>query len=461
MDKMWAGRFTKQLDCKADDFNSSIAVDGKMFKEDIEGSIAHAAMLSACNIIEQEDAEKITEGLESILADIGSGALSIDPSSEDIHMFVEGELTKRIGEAGKKLHTARSRNDQVATDTKLYIKKRIEELINAVDNFISVIAKIAKEHTETILPGYTHLQKAQPISFAHYLSAYANMFIRDAGRLEDALKRMDFCPLGSGALAGTTFPIDREMTARLLNFAGATANSLDSVSDRDYCIETASAVAVLMMHLSRFSEELILWSSWEFKYIELDDAFCTGSSMMPQKKNPDILELIRGKTGRAYGNLITLLTVMKSLPLAYNKDMQEDKEAVFDSLETATACVNLFAPMLMSAKILKDNMARSAEHGFINATDAADYLVGKGMPFRSAYKIIGGLVKYCIDNNKTLGQLTLEEYKAASSLFENDIYQTIALGACLERRNSKGGPSRRAVKEQIEAIESFLERRDG
>lgn len=458
MEKIWTGRFKKQLDGGAEDFNSSIAIDSKMFKEDIEGSIAHAAMLSACGIIGKEDFAAIEEGLNSILSELLSGTLEIDHRAEDIHTFIEKELTERIGTAGKRLHTARSRNDQVATDIKLYLKRRIAELIDAIDAMLSVIERLASKHTGSILAGYTHLQKAQPISFAHYLLAYANMFIRDVGRLKDAVARMDYCPLGSGALAGTTFPIDRVMTARLLKFSAPTANSLDSVSDRDYCIETASAVAVLMMHLSRLSEELILWSSWEFKYIELDDSFCTGSSMMPQKKNPDIAELVRGKTGRAYGNLITLLTVMKGLPLAYNKDMQEDKEAIFDSLEIATACVKLVAPMLETAKIMTDNMAREAEKGFINATDAADYLVGKGVPFRTAYKIIGELIAYCIDNNKTLNTLTLKEYQDASESFEKDIYQAIELSACLARRAAKGGPAEREVQKQLAELREYLER---
>lgn len=457
MDKMWAGRFKKQLDKNADDFNSSIHIDGKMYKEDIEGSIAHATMLSAQNIINKSDADKIIEGLCSILNDIEEGKLEISESAEDIHMFIEGELTKRIGDAGKKLHTARSRNDQVAVDTKMFLKKKAKILQDDIYSLIKAISTLAENNTDTIMCGYTHLQKAQPITFAHYLLAYLNMFIRDNGRITDAISRMNESPLGSAALAGTTYPIDREMTAKLLGFEKATSNSLDGVSDRDYCIELASAAAILMMHLSRLSEEIIMWCSWEFKYLELDDTFSTGSSIMPQKKNPDIAELVRGKTGRAYGNLITLLTIMKSLPLAYNKDMQEDKEAIFDSLDTAIRCVEIFTPMLLSIKVLKENMAKSAEKGFINATDAADYLTKKGMPFRTAYKVIGELVANCIEKGKTLNTLSLEDYKKASELFAEDIFEAIDMKNCVERRTSSGGPSSTAVLEQLDKIKKYLE----
>ncbi len=457
MEKMWAGRLKKQLDKRADDFNSSISVDGVMFREDIEGSIAHAAMLAAKGIIGKMDADSIIEGLKGILCDIEAGVLSLDMNAEDIHMFVESELTKRCGEAGKKLHTARSRNDQVALDTKMYLKKKLNELQDAIKTLILTIVQLAQNNTGTIMCGYTHLQKAQPITFAHHLLAYANMFVRDDERIKDANRRMNMSPLGSCALAGTTYPIDRELTAKLLGFEGATSNSLDSVSDRDYCIEIAAASATIMMHLSRFCEEIILWCSWEFKYIELDDAFSTGSSIMPQKKNPDIAELVRGKTGRVYGSLITLLTVMKGLPLAYNKDMQEDKEAVFDSVNTAIDCVSIFAAMLGSVKVLKHNMARAAEKGFINATDAADYLVKKGMPFRTAYKTVGELVARCIDTDNTLNTLSLDEYKAASALFDEDVFEAVDMLNCVERRTSKGGPSAQAVKAQLDEITNYLE----
>ncbi|NCA66428.1 MAG: argininosuccinate lyase [Clostridia bacterium] len=457
MGKMWAGRFKKQLDKHADDFNSSIHIDSIMYKEDIAGSIAHATMLAAQGIIDKSDAEVIINGLTGILEDIQAGLLQFNLDAEDIHMFIESELTERCGDAGKKLHTARSRNDQVAVDTKMYIRAKIKELKTSISGFIETIVNLAEDNTSTIMSGYTHLQKAQPITFAHHLLAYANMLTRDIGRLDDTAKRMNLSPLGCCALAGTTYPIDREMTAKLLGFDGVTANSLDGVSDRDYCIELASTISILMMHLSRFAEEIILWCSWEFKYIELDDAYSTGSSIMPQKKNPDIAELVRGKTGRVYGNLIALLTIMKGLPLAYNKDMQEDKEEIFDSIDTAIHCVEIFNPMLKTAKILKENMAFSAEKGFINATDCADYLVKKGLPFRTAYKTTGEIVAYCIENKKTLSTLSLEKYKGFSPLFEKDIYTAVDLLECVERRTSLGAPSAAATLLQLAAIKEYLE----
>ncbi len=407
MAKMWAGRFKKEVDAKVNDFNSSISFDAVMYKHDIEGSIAHATMLGKQNIIDPKEAELIVQGLKDILADIESGVLEFDMTAEDIHMFVEAELTKRLGETGKRLHTARSRNDQVALDIRMYLKDETKEIEVLVKELAETLCDIAEEHTETVMPGYTHLQRAQPITFGHHLMAYVQMLLRDIGRLQDTYKRMNVMPLGSGALASTTYPIDRRLVSDLLGFSAPTQNSLDGVSDRDFCIELAGAVATLMMHLSRLSEEVILWCSWEFKFIELDDAYSTGSSIMPQKKNPDITELVRGKTARAIGNLTTLLTMMKGLPLAYNKDMQEDKEAVFDSCKTAKLCVSTMTPMLKTMKVLKENMRNAAASGFINATDCADYLVKKGMAFRDAYKITGTLVAYCIDHDKTLETLSL------------------------------------------------------
>jgi len=449
MDKLWAGRFAKKLEDAANDFNSSIAVDSRMYKEDILGSIAHVRMLGAKAIIDPVESEKLADGLADILQDIASGRLAIDPKAEDIHSFVEGELTARLGEAGKRLHTARSRNDQVAVDTRLYIKSKINDLIAVVKTLVKTTCIVASDNKETIMAGYTHLQMAQPVTFAEHLLAYAYMLLRDASRLKDCKARMDYSPLGSCALAGTTFPIDRGMTAKSLGFSGVVKNSMDGVSDRDYCIELASALALLMMHLSRFSEEIILWSSWEFKYIELDDGYSTGSSIMPQKKNPDIAELVRGKTGRVYGNLMGLLTVMKGLPLAYNKDMQEDKEALFDSVDTALACLSLFSEMLATMTVLKENMERAAAKGFINATDCADYLVKKGLPFRTAYKITGGLIAYCIGKGKALQELTLTEYKEFSELFGSDVYGALDLKACVAGRTSEGGPSVASVEIQI------------
>lgn len=391
--KLWKGRFQKEADPKTNDFNSSISVDSRMVKEDIEGSIAHATMLGACGIIAQSESDKICAELEKIAADIESGALHIDPDAEDIHTFIEGELTARIGDAGKRLHTARSRNDQVALDIRLTLRRECAGLIGQLKELISVLCDQAEEYADAVMPGYTHLQRAQPITFGHHLMAYAEMFLRDIGRMQDAVKRMDVCPLGSGALAGTTYPLDRDLTAKLLGFTAVSRNSLDGVADRDFCAEIAAAVSLAMVHLSRFSEEIILWCSWEFKFVELDDAFSTGSSIMPQKKNPDITELIRGKSGRVFGDLTALLTMMKGLPLAYNKDMQEDKEAVFDAVDTLRLCLTPFIPMLKTMRVLKENMRSAAAKGFINATDCADYLVAaKGLPFRDAYKITGELV---------------------------------------------------------------------
>ena len=455
MAKMWAGRFSKEEDKAVNDFNKSITFDMKLYKEDIKGSMAHASMLGAYNIIPMQDVEKILQGLDSILKDLESGALKIDMDAEDIHMFVEAELTKRIGDAGKKLHTARSRNDQVALDMNLYVKNEIESIIFELKNMLSVLVEIAEKNLDTIMPGYTHLQRAQPVTFAYYMMAYANMFARDITRLEDLKERLKM-PLGSAALAGTTYPIDREMVAKELGFSAPYANAMDAVSDRDYVIEFSSDLSMIMMHLSRFAEEVILWTSTEFGYIELDDAYATGSSIMPQKKNPDIAELVRGKTGRVYGNLMSILTVMKGLPLAYDKDMQEDKEALFDSVDTIKACLPIFATMLSTSTVKVDNMKKAAEKGFINATDVADYLAKKGMPFRDAYKCSGQLVAVCISTNNTLNSLPIEEYKKISSLFENDIYETIDLKNCVEKRASQGGPSKKSVLNQIEEIKNIF-----
>lgn len=454
--KLWAGRFQKEIDQKTNDFNSSISFDSRMAREDIEGSIAHATMLGACGVIDQDEAGKICGGLEQILQDLESGALQIDPSAEDIHTFIEGELTQRLGDAGKRLHTARSRNDQVALDVRLYLRKQCDALYGQLQDLVQVLCKKAAEHTEAVMPGYTHLQRAQPITFGHHLMAYAEMFLRDMERLRDVRKRMNYCPLGSGALAGTTYPLDRGMTASLLGFDGPTHNSLDGVSDRDFCMELAAAVAITMVHLSRFSEEIILWCSWEFKFIELDDAFSTGSSIMPQKKNPDIAELVRGKAGRVIGNLTTLLTMMKGLPLAYNKDMQEDKEAVFDAVDTLSMCLTAFVPMVETMKVLPENMRRAAARGFINATDCADYLVGKGLPFRDAYKVTGSLVAYCIEHGRTLEDLPLETYRAFHSLFDEDLYEAISLERCVNGRKVLGGPAPENVRAESERVLALL-----
>lgn len=452
MAKMWAGRFSKEVDEKVNDFNSSISFDARMYKHDIKGSIAHAIMLGEAGIIALDDSKRITDGLESILADIESGKLAFDPNAEDIHMFIEAELTERLGDAGKRLHTARSRNDQVALDIKMYLKDETLSIIEIVIELISVLCELAEEHKTTVMPGYTHLQRAQPITLAHHLMAYAQMLLRDKGRLEDAYKRMDTMPLGSGALASTTYPINRQRVCDILGFSEITQNSLDGVSDRDFCIELCSAVSVLMMHLSRFSEEIVLWCSWEFKFIELDDAYATGSSIMPQKKNPDITELIRGKTGRVYGDLITLLTMMKGLSLAYNKDMQEDKEAIFDAVDTVKLCLKTFIPMIKTMRVNKENMRAAAAKGFINATDCADYLVKKGLPFRTAYKITGQLVAECIEKNLTLETLPIESYKELCETFDDDIYEAISLDTCVMQRKADGGPAPESVKKQIEYV---------
>ena len=457
MEKMWAGRFAKALDSKADDFNSSIRFDHKMYKQDIKGSLAHAEMLAAQKIISEVDRDMIVDGLCGILADIESGALEIDMSCEDIHMFVESELTKRIGDAGKRLHTARSRNDQVAVDVRMYLRDEAEEITVLLKQLIEDIIYQAEKNKSVIVPGYTHLQRAQPITFGHHLMAYAMMLLRDMGRLKDASARMNYSPLGSCALAGTTYDTNRRMEAEKLGFDGIMLNSIDGVSDRDFCIEFMSAFSTIMMHLSRFSEEIILWSSWEFKFIELDDSFTTGSSIMPQKKNSDMAELVRGKTGRVYGDLMTILTLMKGLPLAYNKDMQEDKEALFDSIETVKMCLDIFAPMIRTMKVKADNMYRAAQEGFINATDLADYLTKKGMPFRSAYKTVGQIVAECIEKKCVLDDLSLEEYKAHSELFEEDLYNEISLDTCVNKRLSEGGTSVRSVEAQITYVRKELQ----
>ncbi|MBO5853048.1 MAG: argininosuccinate lyase [Clostridia bacterium] len=455
-EKMWAGRFKKQLDSEVNDFNSSIRVDCRMYRSDINGSIAHAAMLGKQGIISKDDAEKIIEGLSDILADLESESLQFDMNAEDIHMFVEAELTKRIGDTGKKLHTARSRNDQVALDIRLHLRDEANEVVAILRELISVITNKAEEHKATVMPGYTHLQRAQPITFGHHLMAYAQMFLRDISRIEDAAARMNFSPLGSCALAGTTYPTDRMTVATALNMSGICENSLDGVSDRDFTVELASAASLVMMHLSRFSEEIILWSSWEFKFIELDDAYSTGSSIMPQKKNPDIAELVRGKTGRVYGNLVTLLTMLKGLPLAYNKDMQEDKEAIFDSIDTLKQCISIFTPMLNTMTVIEKNMKDAAAKGFINATDVADYLTKRGVPFRTAYKISGTLVAYCIDKNTVLENLSLAEFKEFSDVFEEDVFDAINLENCTFRRNSEGGTAIESVEAQIKSVRAKL-----
>ena len=453
---MWAGRFSKEIDKRVNDFNSSISFDVRMYRCDIKGSIAHATMLGESGIIEKHESELIIKGLKEILSDIDSGALEFDPNAEDIHMFIEAELTKRIGDAGKRLHTARSRNDQVALDIRMYLKEEITEIKALAKELVGVLCDMAQDNLNTVMPGYTHLQRAQPITFAHHLMAYANMLLRDIDRLDDTYKRTNMLPLGSCALAGTTYPINRDRVAELLGFDGVCQNSLDGVSDRDFCIELASCISILMMHLSRFSEEIIMWCSWEFKFIELDDAYATGSSIMPQKKNPDITELIRGKTARVYGDLNTLLSMMKNLPLAYNKDMQEDKEAIFDAVDTVKLCIETFTPMLKTATVLKDNMRNAAAKGFINATDCADYLVKKGLPFRDAYKITGKLVARCIELGVTLETLPIDEYKALSMIFESDVYEAISLDTCVNERRSKGGPAPESVKAQIEYIKERL-----
>lgn len=456
MAKMWAGRFKKEVDEKVNDFNSSISFDARMYRQDIQGSIAHATMLGATGIIAATEADSLVKGLKGILADLDAGQLEFDPTAEDIHMFVEAELTKRLGDTGKRLHTARSRNDQVALDFKMYLKDEAAEIKSITAELVRSLYTLAEQHLDTILPGYTHLQRAQPVTFAHHLMAYVQMFLRDIDRLNDCCKRLDLMPLGSCALAATTYPIDRQMVSDLLGFSAPTQNSLDGVSDRDYAIELTSVLATLMMHLSRLSEEIIQWCSWEFKFIELDDAYATGSSIMPQKKNPDITELVRGKTGRVVGDLVTLLSMMKGLPLAYNKDMQEDKEATFDAIDTAKLCITTMTPMLQTMRVLKDNMRKAAAKGFINATDCADYLVKKGLPFRDAYKITGKLVAICIDQDKTLETLELATYKQVCETFEEDIYQAIDLLTCVNGRDTLGGPSAKSVTAQIAAAKQQL-----
>ena len=456
MEKMWAGRASGITDKVADDFNSSIHFDKKLYKHDIKGSMEHAIMLHGVGILTKNELDLIISGLSGILEDIESGALVFDMGAEDIHMFIESTLTKRIGDAGKKLHTARSRNDQVALDLRLYMRDEALEIVSLLKELIDALLFVAKDNRKTIMPGYTHLQRAQPITFAHHLLAYCMMLTRDVTRTQDALKRMNYSPLGSSALAGTTYPIDRDAVAEALGFSGVTQNSLDGVSDRDYCVELEAAFALIMTHLSRLSEEIILWSSWEFKFIELDDAYTTGSSIMPQKKNPDMAELVRGKTGRVYGDLMATLTMLKGLPLAYNKDMQEDKEAIFDATETVKKCLTVFIPMVRTMKPIKENMYNACKKGFINATDLADYLTKKGMPFRTAYKTVGSLVSKCIGEGKTLDELSLPEYKEYSELFENDLYEEISLESCVSRRISKGGTGYSSVDEQIKFVENFL-----
>ena len=457
--KLWAGRFQKETDTLVNDFNSSISFDARMYKEDIAGSIAHAAMLGKQGIIEAHEAEKIIGGLQAILADIDAGGVEFSDDNEDIHMNMEVMLTNRIGDTGKRLHTARSRNDQVAVDFRLFVKEEIPQMIAQVLDLERVLIQKAKANLETVMPGYTHLQRAQPTTFGHYMMAYANMLKRDVTRLEDCLERMDECPLGAGALAASTYPVDRFATAAALGFRKPTDNSMDSVSDRDFAIELLSACSILMMHLSRFSEEIILWCSWEFKYVELDDAYSTGSSIMPQKKNPDVAELVRGKTGRVYGSLVTLLTVMKGLPLAYNKDMQEDKECVFDAIDTVKMCLPVFTAMLDTLTVKEKNMHRAAAGGFINATDCADYLVKKGMPFREAYMIVGRLVNMCIKTGEPLDTLPLKDFRSVSGVFDADVYQALELKTCVNGRKVYGGPAKEAVERQIEAIEQFVRER--
>ncbi len=459
--KLWGGRFTKEENQLVHNFNASISFDQKFYKQDIEGSIAHVTQLGTVGIISSEEMKKIIEGLKSILADIESGKLEITEESEDIHSFVEANLIERIGEPGKKLHTGRSRNDQVALDMKLYTRDEVVEVDKLLKNLLDVLHRIMKENIDTYMPGFTHLQKAQPITLAHHMGAYFEMFKRDRDRLNDIYKRMNYCPIGSGALAGTTYPLDRDLTASLLGFEGPTHNSMDSVSDRDYLIEFLSAMSTIMMHLSRFSEEIIIWNSNEYRFVEIDDAYSTGSSIMPQKKNPDIAELVRGKTGRVYGALMSLLTTMKGLPLAYNKDMQEDKEFTFDAIDTTKGCISLFTGMLDTMSFNKDNMESSAKNGFTNATDAADYLVGKGVPFRDAHGIVGQLVLFCIEKDIALDDMTLEEYKAISPVFEEDIYEAISLKTCVEKRMTIGAPGMEAMKKVIDINEKYLSKDKG
>ena len=455
--KLWAGRTGGDVDERLSAINNSIGFDSRMYRQDITGSIAHATMLGRQGIIPAGDAEKIVEGLKGILADIDSGALEIDMECEDIHTFVEATLTQRIGDAGKRLHTARSRNDQVALDIRMFLADEIDRLTALAKDMIAALCEAAEKHLETVMPGYTHLQRAQPITLAHWLMAYAQMLLRDIERLSDCKKRTLILPLGSGALAGTTYPLDREFVAEQLGFGGISLNSLDGVSDRDFALELLSCLSILMMHLSRFSEEICLWCSWEFKFVTLADSFSTGSSIMPQKKNPDITELVRGKTGRVYGDLMTLLTAMKALPLAYNKDMQEDKEALFDAIDTADLSLSVLTPMLRTATFHPANMKKAAARGFINATDCADYMVKKGVPFRDAYKVVGQLVKYCIDRELTLDELPIAEYRQFSLVFDEDVYQAIDLLTCVNQRSLPGGPAPEAVRATIEKTRANME----
>lgn len=456
MAQLWGGRFTKETDKLVYNFNASISFDKRFYRQDIRGSIAHVTMLAKQGILTEEEKEQITDGLNGILRDVENGSLPITDEYEDIHSFVEANLTARIGDAGKKLHTGRSRNDQVALDMKLYTRDEVTELDGLLRELLEVLLILMKENTETFMPGFTHLQKAQPITLAHHMGAYFEMFKRDRQRMKDIYKRMNLCPLGSGALAGTTYPLDREYTAELLGFDGPTLNSMDSVSDRDYLIELLSAMSTAMMHLSRFSEEIIIWNSNEYKFVEIDDAYSTGSSIMPQKKNPDIAELVRGKTGRVYGALMSLLTTMKGIPLAYNKDMQEDKELVFDAIDTAKGCLALFTGMLRTMKFNAERMEESAKHGFTNATDAADYLVKRGVPFRDAHGIVGQLVLCCIEKKIALDDMTLEEFRAISPVFEEDIYDAISMKTCVETRNTIGAPGKAAMEKVIAAEEAYL-----
>ena len=461
MEKMWAGRTAGQTSALADDFNSSIHIDSRMYKEDIKGSCAHAAMLAEVGILTAAEADAIIAALEQIAKDIESGRLAINMNAEDIHMFVESVLTDRIGDLGKKLHTARSRNDQVAVDIRLHMRGKCEEIEALLVDLIDAIVTVAGEHKYDIMPGYTHLQRAQPIVFAHHLLAYAEMFRRDLSRIVDAKKRMNLSPLGACALAGTTYPISRSMTAAALGFSGYATNSIDAVSDRDFCVELLSAFSVIMMHLSRFSEEVILWSSWEFSYVELDDAYTTGSSIMPQKKNSDMAELVRGKCGRVYGDLMGTLTMLKGLPLAYNKDMQEDKESLFDATDTVERCLEIFAPMIRTMKVKSENMYLAAQRGFINATDLADYLTKRGMPFRTAYKAVGSIVSDCIARGIVLEDMTLEEYQKYSELFSEDLYEEISLKTCVAKRISEGATGYASVEIQLQSFNDFLKEKKG
>ena len=456
MAQLWGGRFTKQTDQLVFDFNASITFDKRLFHEDVTGSIVHATMLAKQGILTEEERKSIVEGLTGILEDVDDGTLAIDETQEDIHSFVEATLIDRIGDAGKKLHTGRSRNDQVALDMRLYTRARVAETDGLLKKLLEALLDTMENNLDTYMPGFTHLQKAQPITLAHHYGAYFEMFKRDRQRLADIYKRMNYCPLGAGALAGTTYPLDREYTARLLRFEGPTLNSIDSVADRDYLIEFLSALSTIMMHLSRFSEEIIIWNSNEYQFVELDDAYSTGSSIMPQKKNPDIAELVRGKTGRVYGALMALLTIMKGLPLAYNKDMQEDKEMAFDAMDTVADCITLFTGMIQTMKFRKDRMAKSAMNGFTNATDAADYLVGKGVPFRDAHGIIGRLVLYCIEKDTSIDALSLEELRSISDKFDEDIYDAISLKTCVEKRLTIGAPGEKMMKQVIERNKEYL-----